>query len=313
MLEQQEQADRGVQIMRTYTPKELREFLENHQQKSGEGILAWVLQAWDSGAASINSLVGEKDLLNPIANADQIQRGYAQLQNIRGPDGGDIIAPTLYEWLCAAVLTAYAEPVKLVSSLTNWCTMKEGINLARQMGMAHALVTGSNPDRVAAMRSIKMQFLRGAPASLKPLVIPAVTNDKGNVGALADTLRETGAVISRPSVQVVNKGKPEKTKGVTARVTRKQMWNDLVQASIPQSEIDGITTSEVFRRWQKLALTQKANHPWPHHQLRTHPPSCLPPQGKSLLGKRQNIRNEGLAGPPKLSLTVRGTDTLMFL
>ena len=150
------------------------------------------------------------------------------MQNIRGPDGGDIIAPTLYQWLCAAVLTAYAEPVKLTSSLANWCTMKEGINLARQMGMAHALVTGSNPDRVAVTRSIKMQFLRGAPASLKPLILPAVTNAMGNVGTLEDTLREMEAVISGLSVQVVNKGKPAKPEGVTAWVMRKQMWNDLV-------------------------------------------------------------------------------------
>ena len=129
---------------------------------------------------------------------DQIQRGYAQLQNIRGSDGQDIIAPTLYQWLCAAVLTAYAEPVKLVSSLGNWCTMEEGINLVRQMAMAHALIMGSSPDRVAAMRSIKMQLWRGAPASLKPLIVPSVTNVTGNVGTLANTLREIGAVTLGP-------------------------------------------------------------------------------------------------------------------
>uniref|UniRef100_A0A663EF42 Uncharacterized protein n=1 Tax=Aquila chrysaetos chrysaetos TaxID=223781 RepID=A0A663EF42_AQUCH len=183
---------------------------------------------WLFPPASIHLLAGEKDLLSPIANDDQIQRGYAQLQNVRDPDGRDIIAATLYQWLCAAVLTAYAEPVELVSSIGSLCTMEEGINLVWQMGMAHAIVVGSNPD----------SFLRRAPASLKPLIIPAVTNATGNVGAL--------------------RAKPE---GVTSRVTRKQMWNDLVRASTPQSEIDGITTSEMFCQWQKLASMQKSRLP----------------------------------------------------
>lgn len=56
-----------MQVTRAYTPKELREFLELYQQKSGEGILAWILRAWDSGAASIHLLMGEKDLLSPVA------------------------------------------------------------------------------------------------------------------------------------------------------------------------------------------------------------------------------------------------------
>uniref|UniRef100_A0A663EYR4 Uncharacterized protein n=1 Tax=Aquila chrysaetos chrysaetos TaxID=223781 RepID=A0A663EYR4_AQUCH len=204
------------------------------------------LQAWDSGAASIHLLIGEKNLLT---KDNQIQQGYAQLQNIRGPDGQDIIAPTLHQWLRAAVLTAYAEPAKLVSSLRKWCTMEEGINLVQQMGMAHALVTGSNPDRVA-VTSIKMQFLRGVPASLKPSIIPAATNAMGNIGTLADTLREIGAVISGPSIRVVNKGRPAKPKGVTTQVTRKQMRNNLVQT----------------------ASIQKSQPPQPHHQFHAHPP-----------------------------------------
>lgn len=47
-------------------------------------------------------------------------------------------------------------------------------------------------------------------------------------------------------MQVVDKGKPAKPKGVTSWVTRKQMWNDPRQADFPQSEINGITTSEMF-------------------------------------------------------------------
>ena len=68
--------------------------------------------------------------------------------------------------VCAEALTAYSEPVELVLSLRNQCTMEEGINLLWQMGMTYVLVMGSTLDSVAVMRSIKMQFLRGRPASL---------------------------------------------------------------------------------------------------------------------------------------------------
>lgn len=61
----------------------------------------------------------EKDLLSPIDGDDQIQRGYAQLQNTRDPDGQVIIERKLYQWLCAAILIAYADPVELASSLRN--------------------------------------------------------------------------------------------------------------------------------------------------------------------------------------------------
>jgi len=73
--------------------------------------------------------------------------------------------------------------------------MEEGINLLWQMGMAHALVMESNPDSVAVTRSVKMQVLGGVPASLKPWIIPAVTNVTGNVDTVANTLREIWAVI----------------------------------------------------------------------------------------------------------------------
>lgn len=64
MKGEQEWAVREVQIMRIYTPKDLRELLEIYQQKSGEGILAWILRAWDSGAASIHLSAGDKDFYN---------------------------------------------------------------------------------------------------------------------------------------------------------------------------------------------------------------------------------------------------------
>lgn len=53
----------------------------------------------------------------------------------------------LYLMLRAAVLAAFVNVAKSLSSLRNWCIIEEGINVAQQMGMAYALITGANLDR----------------------------------------------------------------------------------------------------------------------------------------------------------------------
>lgn len=48
-------------------------------------MLAWILRAWDSGTATIYLLMGEKKSIKPYS------QGYAQLLNIRGPNGQDVV------------------------------------------------------------------------------------------------------------------------------------------------------------------------------------------------------------------------------
>lgn len=109
-------------------------------------------------------------------------------------------------------------------------------------------ILGSNPGRVAVTESTQMQLLTGAgvPASLKPQIISSTPDCWCNVGTQATSLRETGAVTSGPSVQVVNKGKAAKLKGVASQVMRKQTWDDLVQAGVPPPEINRIAASETL-------------------------------------------------------------------
>lgn len=143
--------------------------------------------------------------------------------------------------------------------------MEESIGLLRLVGTGYALTTGSNLVDVAVMRNINMQFVKGALDKLKPLIIPAVTYVTGNIGAFTNALRDIGAVISESALQEVRENKLSKLKRVTSQVTRKEMRNNCMQAGVPQSEIDGIT-SEMFCRWKKL-VPAKRDYP-PHH------PSC---------------------------------------
>lgn len=63
-----------------------------------------------------------------------------------------------------------------MSSLKNQCKIENSISLLWQMGMADELITVSTLARTATTKSIKMQVLRGASISLKPLITPEVTS-----------------------------------------------------------------------------------------------------------------------------------------
>lgn len=80
------------------------------------------------------------------------------------------------------------------------------------MGAAHALTAGSNPDKVAVTRSIKISSVKGALDELKPLIASTVMNATGNISASTNALMDIGAMVSEPAVQVVRENKPAKLK-----------------------------------------------------------------------------------------------------
>lgn len=123
----------------------------------------------------------------------------------------------LYQRLCLTLLKAYTDPAEVVSSLGKWCTTERDINLVQQMGV---VITGPSLERASIMKSIKKDaLLRGASASVKPLIIPTIMNTTGNTDALADAFREIEGMV--------NKEKSAKPI-VNTQLTRKQMHKDLV-------------------------------------------------------------------------------------
>lgn len=103
---------------------------------------AWSLVTQCSGTASIYLLMGEKDPQpTTIGSENTLNSKRSGI-----PTGSRITTSLPYHTLCAAVLKAFANLAKSLSSLRNWCIL-EGISLAQQMGMAYALITGANVDR----------------------------------------------------------------------------------------------------------------------------------------------------------------------
>lgn len=79
----------------------------------------------------------------------------------------------------------------------------EGFSFLQQMGMAHALITGSSLDGAAVTKRIKIQLLRGA-CLTEDLDYTSSHSATGNRGVLPNTLGEIWALISEPAVRVVN-------------------------------------------------------------------------------------------------------------
>uniref|UniRef100_A0A8B9NVV7 Uncharacterized protein n=1 Tax=Apteryx owenii TaxID=8824 RepID=A0A8B9NVV7_APTOW len=227
-----------------YTPKELREFLTAFQQQHGESLLAWSVRAWDAGARSLSLLREELNLMSPLSTDAQVQYYLTQLTAPQDGAGNIIVAPTLYQWLCAAVVGAYPSTDELAATVGAWRTLEEGINMLRQLGVAIGLADGEGPDGVEITRQMKTQLLRGAPSALKPLLFGIVMPATGTVG-------QTRAVWNSKGRKLAG------TTKLSGKVTRRQMWTDLLQAGVLRDEINGLSTADLFKRWQRLPANQQ--------------------------------------------------------
>uniref|UniRef100_A0A8B9PI82 Uncharacterized protein n=1 Tax=Apteryx owenii TaxID=8824 RepID=A0A8B9PI82_APTOW len=263
-----------VEQSRTYTPKELCEFLTTFQQQPGESLLAWLVRAWDAGAGSLSLVREELNLMSPLSTNAQVQYYLTQLTSVRDGAGNVIVAPTLYQWLCAAVVGAYLSTNELAAAVGAWCTFEEGINVLRQLGVAIGLAGADGPDGVEITWQMKSQILRGASSALKPLLLGTVMPETGTVGALVNNIRDL-ALVGEPDTK--------QARAVRNSKGRKLMWTDLLQAGVLRDEINGLSTADLLKQWQRLPADQD---------------------------------NKGDASPPQyeqqLQLTTGGIDALMY-
>ncbi|XP_068782223.1 uncharacterized protein [Struthio camelus] len=251
-----------VEQSRTYTPKELCEFLTTFQQQPGESLLAWLVRAWDAGAGSLTLLREELNSMSPLSTNAQVQYYLTQLTSVRDGAGNVIEAPTLDQWLCAAVVGANPSTGELATTVGVWRTFEEGINALRQLGVATGLADADRPDGVEITWQMKTQLLRGAPSALKPLLLGTVMPATGSVGALVNNIRDL-ALVGGPDTKQARaawNSKVKKLAGTTklsGKVTRRQMWTDLLQAGGLCDEINGLSTADLFKRWQRLPANQQ--------------------------------------------------------
>uniref|UniRef100_A0A8B9PFB1 Uncharacterized protein n=1 Tax=Apteryx owenii TaxID=8824 RepID=A0A8B9PFB1_APTOW len=254
----------------------LHRFLTAFQQQHGESLLAWLVRAWDAGAGSLSLVREELNLMSPLSTDAQVQYYLTQLTALRVGAGNIIVAPTLYQWLCAAVVGAYPSTDELAATVGAWRTLEEGINVLQQLGVAIGLADGEGPDGVEITWQMKTQLLRGAPSALKPLLFGIVMPATGTVGALIHNIRDL-TLVGEPDTKqarVVWNSKGRKLAGTTklsGKVTRRQMWTDLLQAGVLCDEINGLSTADLFKQWQRLPANQQSDLPRPPAYRVYHP------------------------------------------
>ncbi|PKU33021.1 hypothetical protein llap_16674 [Limosa lapponica baueri] len=194
----------------------------------------------------------------------EIRQTLQEIQGIGDNSGQDIEAPSLYRWLLVVSDAVYLSTGELAATVQPWRTIPECVNALWQLGMAHMVMLGCTkaPDDVQVTKSIETTFLRLAPTELEaPLMAIVMATDEW-VGELVGALMQLDSVLGTKAVQAA-KGKrtirepgqagQEKGKG---KVTWNTIWAELLWAEVPQEEINGLPTPELYKSWLQLSAGQ---------------------------------------------------------
>ncbi|KAG6935183.1 Friend virus susceptibility 1 [Chelydra serpentina] len=252
------------EIIRTFKTSELQESVKTFRQEPGEGVLRWLVRAWDNAGNTVMLLRYELQQLGVLSQDSQVR---AQLANPPQPRG-DTESPSLYRWLAAAVSVAYPSVGELEAQAGPWKTIAEGVQILRQLGMAWAVETGGTegPDDILVTKSIKATLLHLAPDELKPSLLAVVMAADGRVGDLAAILMQLETTLAGARPRAIRAAKGQQGRGQAGRgqekgelrMPRKTLWLDLLQAGVPREEINGKPTADLYNRWMQLPASKRS-------------------------------------------------------
>ncbi|KAJ1141940.1 hypothetical protein NDU88_008268 [Pleurodeles waltl] len=114
------------------------------------------------------------------------------------------------------------------------------------------------PDVEPVTAGIRARLIRNAPPHMKGALLallgPAQGRQVGDVVLLMAQLEGLDRQKSARAVGQVNKYKGGES---TIKVTRQQMWIDLLNAGVKKEEIDGQPTPYLLKKWKALQRRQK--------------------------------------------------------
>uniref|UniRef100_A0A8C0IZG2 Uncharacterized protein n=1 Tax=Chelonoidis abingdonii TaxID=106734 RepID=A0A8C0IZG2_CHEAB len=252
------------EVVQTFKTSELQGIVKLFRQEPGEGVLRWLVRAWDNAGNTVMLLRYELQQLGVLSQDSQVR---AQMSNPQEPDGNEE-SPSLYCWLAAAVGAAYPSVGELEAQAGPWKTIAKGVQVLRQLGMAWAVETGgkNGPDDTLVTKSIKATLLRLAPDELKPSLLVVVMAGDGWVGDLAATLMQLETALAGAWPRAVQAAKGQQSKGQAGggqekgelRVPRKVLCLDLLQAGVCREEINGKPTADLYKRWMQLPAAKRS-------------------------------------------------------
>ncbi|XP_032992893.1 Friend virus susceptibility protein 1-like [Lacerta agilis] len=244
------QATQTTRIVRDCTQQELADVARNNRQNPGERLSQWLVRLWDQGASSIYFTAGELIKLGTLTRDTMIN------QYLRTPNPG--AAASLFEWVAHAVRTRYPAIMDWEEQMPLWHTIDEAVEQLRGMAMQTGLYLQGfvRPDVQCFTAEMRARVMKGAPPHMRGPLLALLGPAQGiAVGEVVVLLSQLGEVhrenVAKPRTRAAREGekfqevKSRQAKKPADKVTRRQMFMELLKAGVPKVDIDGMATAEI--------------------------------------------------------------------
>ncbi|KAJ1143264.1 hypothetical protein NDU88_009575 [Pleurodeles waltl] len=202
-----------------------------------EPLFKWLVRLWDTGADG--TYLSPTELLKMGSVTTHATFG----QRLRGAQEQQGFS--LMGWLMEGVKQLCPTAIDMEERWGPWHTISEANEQLREMGMQSAVYSQQflGPDIEPVTAGIRARLIRNAPPHMKGALLallgPAQGRPVGNVVLLMAQLEGLDRQKSARAVGQDNKYKGGES---TIKVTRRQMWIDLLNAGVKKEEIDGKPT-----------------------------------------------------------------------
>ncbi|KAJ1162952.1 hypothetical protein NDU88_003416 [Pleurodeles waltl] len=250
-----------------HTQSELLEVTRMLRQMPAEPLFKWLVRLWDTGADG--TFLSPTELFKMGSVTTHAMLG----QRLRGAQGQQ--AFSLMGWLMEGVKQLYPTAIDVEESWGPWHTISEENEQLREMGMQNAVYSQQfgGPDVEPMTAGIRAPLIRNAPphmrGALLALLGPAQGRPMGDVVLLMAQLEGLDRQKSARAVGQDNKYKGGES---TRKVTRRQMWIDLLNAGVKKEEIDWKPTPYLPNKWKALQHRQKEKEALDEKQPSASPP-----------------------------------------
>ncbi|KAJ1099144.1 hypothetical protein NDU88_004248 [Pleurodeles waltl] len=270
-------------LVRDYTQSELLEITRMFRQMPAEPLFKWLVRLWGTGAEG--TYLSPTELLKMGSVTTHAMLG----QRLRGAQGQQ--AFSLMGWLMEGVKQLYPTAIDVEESWGPWHTIPGANEQLREMGMQNAVYSQQflGPDVEPLTAEIRARLIRNAPphirGALLALLGPAQGRPVGDVVLIMAQLEgHDGQISARAVGQDINYNGGEST----IKVTRRQMWIDLLNAGVKKEEIDGKPTPYLLNKWKALQHRQKEKEAFDEKQP-SAPPMEESEKEKTESGKSRKV------------------------
>ncbi|KAJ1100172.1 hypothetical protein NDU88_005259 [Pleurodeles waltl] len=261
-------------LVRDYTQSELLEITRMFRQMPAEPLFKWLVRLWDTGAD--DTYLSPTELLKMGSVTTHAMLG----QWLRGAQEQQ--AFSLMGWLMEGVKQLYLTAIDVEESWGPCHTISEANEQLREMGMQNAVYSqqflGPDVEPVTAVTAgIRAQLIRNVPPHMKGALLALLGPTRGRpVGDVMLLMAQLEGLDRQKSARAVWQDNKYKGGESTIKVTRRQMWKDLLNAGVKKEEIYGKPTPYLLNKWKALLRRQKEKEAFDEKQPSAPPmEACL--------------------------------------